>query len=94
VPRYCATLEAGALPIDTSESLTPRQHLAEQLILGLRTHDGIPRSLLEQRLVNDPALRTRTQAWRDANLLTDRHDNIALTESGFLVSDTLFIELL
>jgi oxygen-independent coproporphyrinogen-3 oxidase len=94
VPRYCATLEAGALPIDTSESLTGRQRLAEQLILGLRTHDGIPRSLLEERLAADPRLRTRTDAWRDAGLLTDRGDNVALTESGFLVSDTLFIELL
>ena len=94
VPRYCATLEAGALPIDTSESLTPRQRLAEQLILGLRTHDGVPRSLLEERLAGDPALRQRTHTWREAGLLTDRGDNIALTESGYLVSDTLFIELL
>jgi oxygen-independent coproporphyrinogen III oxidase len=94
VPRYCATLEAGALPIDTSESLTPRQRLAEQLILGLRTHDGVPRSLLEERLAPDPRLRQHADAWRDAGLLTDRGHNVALTESGFLVSDALFIELL
>jgi oxygen-independent coproporphyrinogen-3 oxidase len=94
VPRYCATLEAGALPIDTSESLTARQRLAEQLILGLRTHDGIPRSLLEERVATDPQLRKRTDAWREAALLTDRGDHVALTESGFLVSDTLFIDLL
>jgi putative oxygen-independent coproporphyrinogen III oxidase len=94
VPRYCATLEAGALPIDTSESLTPRQRLAEQLILGLRTHDGVPKSLLDERLTDDPTLRTRTDTWREAGFLTDRDDHVALTESGFLVSDTLFIELL
>ncbi len=94
VARYCATLEAGTLPIDTSESLTPRQRLAEQLILGLRTHDGIPRSLLEERLGADHDLRQRITTWREAGLLADRGDAIALTESGFLVSDTLFIELL
>ena len=94
VPRYCATLEAGALPIDTSESLTPRQRLAEQLILGLRTHDGVPRTVFEERLTLDPALRKRADTWRQAGLMTDRGPNIALTESGFLVSDTLFIELL
>jgi oxygen-independent coproporphyrinogen-3 oxidase len=94
VSRYCAGLEAGRLPIDTAESLTARQRLAEQLILGLRTGDGVPRSLVEERLAADPALRNRMQTWRDANLLMDRGANIALTESGFLLSDTLFIELL
>jgi oxygen-independent coproporphyrinogen III oxidase len=94
VPRYCATLEAGALPVDTHESLTPRQRLAEQLILGLRTREGVPHSLLEARLATDPTLRTRTEIWRNADLLIDLGTNIALTESGFLVSDTLFIDLL
>jgi len=94
VSRYCATVEADALPIDTSESLTPRQRLAEQLILGLRTGDGVPQSLVEERLATDPALRKRMESWRDADLLIDRGANIVLTESGFLVSDTLFIELL
>jgi oxygen-independent coproporphyrinogen-3 oxidase len=94
VPRYCTTLEAGTLPIDTAESLTARQRLAEQLILGLRTRDGVPHLLFEERLATDATLRKRTETWREADLLIDRGDNIALTESGFLVSDTLFIELL
>ena len=94
VARYCATLEADALPIDTAESLTPRQRLAERLILGLRTRDGVPQSLVEERLAIDPALRKRMEIWRDADLLIERGANFVLTESGFLVSDTLFIELL
>jgi oxygen-independent coproporphyrinogen-3 oxidase len=94
VARYCATLEAGALPIDTSERLTPRQQLAERLMLGLRLVDGVPRAWLDARLDGDAALTRRVAAWRDAGLLVERDDRLALTEAGFLVSDALFVELL
>jgi oxygen-independent coproporphyrinogen-3 oxidase len=42
VARYAEILETGRLPLDTWEHLTPRQRLAERLILGLRTADGVP----------------------------------------------------
>jgi oxygen-independent coproporphyrinogen-3 oxidase len=94
VARYCATLEAGALPIDTSERLTARQRLAERLILGLRLSDGVPRAWLDERLAGDPALARKVATWLEAGVLLERGDRIALTESGFLVSDALFVELL
>src|SRR4029453_6086920 len=47
VARYCATLENGALPIETSEQLTDRQHQSERLFLGLRLADGVPPPALE-----------------------------------------------
>ncbi len=94
VARYCATLETGALPIDTSERLTPSQQLGERLILGLRLVDGVPGAWLDARADAD-ATHSRTLAtWRDAGLLAERADRVALTESGFLVSDALFVELL
>lgn len=93
VPRYCATLEAGALPIDRSERLTPRQRLGERLILGLRLVDGVPRAWLDARVADDAA-RARTLAtWYQARLLAERDERVALTEAGFLVSDALFVEL-
>ncbi|HEU5197776.1 MAG TPA: radical SAM family heme chaperone HemW [Methylomirabilota bacterium] len=94
VTRYCATLEAGALPIDTSERLTARQQLGERLILGLRLADGIPRAWLDERVAGDPALARRLAAWREAGVVADRSERIMLTEAGFLVSDALFVELL
>jgi putative oxygen-independent coproporphyrinogen III oxidase len=93
VARYCATLEGGALPIDTSERLTARQQLGERLILGLRLRDGIPRAWLDERLAGDAALARRITAWREAGILADRGETVALTEAGFLVSDALFVEL-
>ena len=93
VARYCATLEDGALPIDTSERLTPRQQLGERLILGLRLADGIPRTWLEARMAGDAALTRHVAAWREAGILAERGDHVVLTEAGFLVSDGLFVEL-
>lgn len=94
VARYCATLEEGALPIDTFERLTPRQRLGEQLILGLRLADGVPRAWVEARAEGDAGLAHVLAQWREAGLLVERAERIALTEAGFLVSDTLFADLL
>ena len=93
VPRYCAALEAGALPIDTSERLTPRQRLGERLILGLRLVDGVPRAWLDARGADDAALSRTLATWYQAGLLAERDERVALTEAGFLVSDALFVEL-
>ena len=94
VARYCATLETGVLPIEVSERLTPRQQLGERLILGLRLADGVPRDWLAARLAGDAALARTLARWRDAGLLCEWPDRLALTEAGFLVSDTLFADLL
>jgi oxygen-independent coproporphyrinogen-3 oxidase len=94
VARYCATLEAGALPIDTAERLTPRQRFGERLMLGLRLSDGVPRAWLDERLAGDAALARKVAAWREAGVLVERDGRIALTEAGFLVSDAMFVELL
>jgi oxygen-independent coproporphyrinogen-3 oxidase len=94
VARYAQILEEHRLPIDTSERLTPRQALAESLILGLRTADGIDGSLLAARAADDPGLARRLAAWRDQGLLTDDGTRARLTEAGFLLSDALFVELL
>jgi oxygen-independent coproporphyrinogen-3 oxidase len=93
VARYCTMLEAGTLPLDSSERLTERQQLGEQLVLGLRLVDGVPSAWLDARLEGDPALARRLAAWREAGLLIEREGRVALTESGFLVSDGLFVEL-
>ena len=74
VARYCGMVEADALPIDTSETLTARQRVAERLILGLRTSDGVPAAWLAERAEGDPALSRRLDAWRDQGLLAETGD--------------------
>jgi oxygen-independent coproporphyrinogen-3 oxidase len=93
VARYCAALEEGRLPIDSFERLTPRQRLAERLVLGLRTADGVPAAWLDDRIGTDPHLAQRRQAWRAAGLLEETPERVRLTERGFLLSDTVFAEV-
>lgn len=94
VARYCGELEAGNLPIETGERLTARQALAERLFLGLRTADGVPEAWLDERMASDAGLTRRIETWRAAGLMRDVDGRVHLTEAGFLVSDTLFTELL
>ena len=94
VARYCTTLEAGRLPIESFERLTPRQKLAERLILGLRTTDGVPAAWLQARAQGDRGLERRLCDWETARLITINGERVRLTEPGFLLSDTLFVELL
>jgi coproporphyrinogen III oxidase-like Fe-S oxidoreductase len=74
--------------------LSPRQRLAERLILGLRTADGVPAAWLEARLDGERDLRRRIETWRAQALLIDVGDRVRLNEAGFLLSDALFVDLL
>ena len=94
VSRYAQVLEEGRLPIDTSERLDARQVVAEALILGLRTADGVASSLLADRVAGDAVLRRRLAGWRERGLLVDDGTRTRLTDAGFLLSDALFVELL
>jgi oxygen-independent coproporphyrinogen III oxidase len=92
--RWRAAVDAGTLPVETSERLTPRQRLAERLILGLRTSDGVPAAWLAERAASEPALARRIDEWERAGHLVADGARVRLTESGFILSDALFVDLL
>jgi oxygen-independent coproporphyrinogen-3 oxidase len=95
VERYAGLVERGELPLGTHETLTARQRLAERMILGLRTRDGIPREWLDARVALESGrLPSVLDAWRERQLLADDGDRVRLTEAGFFLSDALFVELL
>ncbi len=77
------------------ETLTPRQRLAERLILGLRTRDGVPAAWIEERIAIEAGrLRDLLDAWKERSLLLEEDGRATLTEAGFLLSDALFVEML
>ncbi len=95
VERYCVMVEGGSVPLATHEVLTARQALAERLILGLRTVDGIPAAWLAERgALERGRLPEVLDAWRTRGLLTEADGRARLTEAGFLLSDALFTDLL
>jgi len=95
VERYCVLSEGGQLPVGSHETLTPRQRLAERLILGLRTMDGVPASWIEERIALETGrLPELLETWKERDLLVQENGRAMLTEAGFLLSDALFVELL
>lgn len=95
VERYAALVEAGRRPLASHEVLTPRQSLAERLLLGLRTSDGVPAERLVERCALERGrLPEVLDAWRERGLLAEHGGRARLTEAGFLLSDALFTELL
>jgi putative oxygen-independent coproporphyrinogen III oxidase len=95
VERYGALAESEQLPVGSHEILTARQRLAERLILGLRTRDGIPWEWIEERIALEAGrLRDLLTAWKERGLLVGEAGRASLTEAGFLLSDALFTELL
>lgn len=95
VARYCSMLEAGEWPLGQSEQLTARERQRERLILGLRLGNGIPQAWLDARLADAPTrLATLLKTWEAQGLLVVKDGRAFLTETGFLLSDSLFVELL
>ena len=93
--RYSGLLEAGRSPIDQWECLTDRQRLGERLILGVRLADGVPLAWLHARFAETPGcLETLLETWTARDLLLVQNGRVSLTEAGFLLSDSLFVELL
>jgi putative oxygen-independent coproporphyrinogen III oxidase len=95
VERYGSMVARGLSPLGTHETLTPRQRLAERLILGLRLRDGVPMEWIDERVAAEPGrLPAVLEAWRERGLLVEGERRLSLTEDGFLLSDALFMELL
>jgi oxygen-independent coproporphyrinogen-3 oxidase len=95
VDRYAGLVGRGQAPLEGHERLTPRQEIGERLVLGLRLAEGIPTSWLEERVSLEPGrLPDVLAAWREGGLLADAGGRARLTEAGFLVSDSLFADLL
>lgn len=88
-PRtYYQRLAAGELPIAETEILNEHDRHVEEVMLGLRTAEGIPRTALDNAA--DEVLSSYVQrGWVDVD--TQR---IAVTRAGRLMADTIITDLL
>ena len=93
---YSAALNAGKLPIEQKETLTPEQSLDEELFLGLRLLEGINVAALEARY-NTAALkllRERIDSLVDRGFVEWHGDYLRLAPSRISVSNEVFVELM
>lgn len=89
-PTTYQTALGSGLPVAGRETLTPRQQLEEQLMLGLRTDSGVPRSLLGELAV--PA-KVVSEALANGLLSMDVN-RIWVTIRGRLLVDRIVLDFL
>ena len=83
VRKYCSALEAGILPVEGSEVLTPEQIRLELVALGMRTKEGVERSAV----CSTPDSYSVLQRLRIAGLVRLEGEKVVPTRDGFLVAD-------
>ncbi|MGV9480129.1 radical SAM family heme chaperone HemW [Gordonia aichiensis] len=86
--RYAQRLQAGALPVDGSETLTATDRHEEQVMLALRCREGLPSEAL-----NDGESEAAARA-RASGLLRDDEERHVLTDRGRLLADGVIRDIL
>jgi oxygen-independent coproporphyrinogen-3 oxidase len=97
INRYLENVEAGRLPIGFVEELTDEQRLIEQVMLSLRTAEGLDKQKLVSRfgdrsadIIDSPT----TRRYIKSGHLLDDSGFLRLTDAGFLVADKIIADLL
>ncbi len=90
---YHRLLEAGRIPVEAIERLSPRQRLREAIVFGLRLIEGIDQDLLEQD-ADHPSVTEAIGRLLEEALLESRAGKIRLTERGRRVADSIAVELI
>lgn len=84
---YTARIQRGVSPVDTWYNLDARDELIEEIMLGLRTSDGVGESLLRK----DKDCLT---ALEETGLLRKEKGRVFLTPRGMLLSNGVLAELI
>lgn len=90
---YSSMLEAGGLPIASSETLSADQRLRERLVFGLRLIEGVDQCLLRHEPPDRAWRQTLDQLTR-RGLLEERAGRVRLTEAGRRFADSVAVELI
>lgn len=84
--RYCEAIEAGEQARDFTEALTPEDRRREEVLLGLRTRQGLRRDLVSGREAVVAALAAE-------GLLEVDGATVRATQEGWLLLDALVAQL-
>jgi oxygen-independent coproporphyrinogen III oxidase len=79
---YADRVLTGATPIASREALTSEMKRAERIALSLRTHEGIPVDLVQDR-------QSQVEEFVALGLLQRRHGNFSLTTKGKSLADSV-----
>ncbi|QGU07930.1 Oxygen-independent coproporphyrinogen-III oxidase 1 [Corynebacterium occultum] len=85
---YAEQIAGGQLPIKGTEALNAEDHHTEQIMLGMRLREGVPRSWFR------PGADSVITDFIDRGLLQLLGDHLALTEKGRLLADGMITDIL
>ena len=93
---YAAAAPTGRIPRDSQEELAPRQALAEEIMLGLRTAEGISIAEISGRYGIDAAqiYSSSIALLAQEGLIECSSDRISLTRRGMLLANSVCGEFL
>ena len=89
---YVGAIEAGRLPIEQLEPVTPESALEEELFLGLRQLDGIDVGRIEREY--GVGLDERFKGLQASGLVERSGDVVRLAPARLSVSNEVFVELM
>jgi len=94
--RYRQMIESGRLPTVMQEILPPHQKMVEDIILALRTREGISRDRLLRHYPLEMVRPKQTilQRLTTAGLLRETSDGWTLSPRGIRLANQVFVELM
>jgi oxygen-independent coproporphyrinogen-3 oxidase len=92
--RYIKEVMIGKLPVDNGEKLSLRKRMAETIILGLRTKDGVSYKKFKKRfkVVINNIFHKQIKKLVNLGLLQRDDNRIKLTRKGIFLANTVFRE--
>ena len=90
---YVEAVGSGTRPLAWSTILSPRECLAERLLMGLRLADGVSSELVDSGRVSFPELSLRLDEFLQLGLASEGSGRVRLSPRGWLVSNELFVTL-
>jgi len=89
---YCCSIERGISPVDQCRRIGPAESMDETMVLGLRLVRGVRYSDFRNEHGSDlrQVYAQEVQDLREAGLIAERDDGIALTARGRLLGNQVF----
>ncbi len=93
IPAYLEAVEEHTRPLAWATVLSPRECLAEELLMGLRLEEGVSPARITKARSLFPDFSRRLDEFLDLGLAVEEKGRYRLEPRGWLVSNELFVTL-
>ncbi len=94
--RYITQINESETAVESRETLDRRQRMGEAVMLGLRLRKGLNLETFEQQFSTSfhAAFGNTIEKLAEAGLIKINEDNVALTDEGLFVADSVIVEFI